>query len=157
MGTTCCPSSTGRRRNGPGKVFVYFSDDGDVLALRYDNWKVVFMEQRAPGLARCGWSRSFRFGFPTVQSADRPLRTGRHQASITELKTEHLFIVVPAAALVIEFLEIFKDFPPRQEARVFTSIRRWRRCSRHRGRTEGAVMLDSWNDTPTRAAIESYV
>jgi len=33
----------------PRKGFIYFSDDGDLVALRYDNWKVVFMEQRCQG------------------------------------------------------------------------------------------------------------
>jgi hypothetical protein len=37
---------TGETNTGPRKMFVYFSDDGDVLALRYDNWKAVFLEQR---------------------------------------------------------------------------------------------------------------
>jgi arylsulfatase len=43
------PYLTGKEKEGPRKLFVYFSDDGDVLAIRYDNWKMVFMEQRLEG------------------------------------------------------------------------------------------------------------
>jgi len=40
---------TGKEKKSPRQVYFYFSDDGDVLAIRMDNWKVSFMEQRTPG------------------------------------------------------------------------------------------------------------
>ena len=43
------PYLTGEEKKGPRKEFFYFSDDGDLTGLRYDNWKFVFLEQRAPG------------------------------------------------------------------------------------------------------------
>jgi hypothetical protein len=43
------PHLTGKVKKSPRKIFMYFGDDGNVVALRYDNWKVVFMEQRCPG------------------------------------------------------------------------------------------------------------
>ena len=58
--TTCCRTSPARRTKSPRKGFIYFSDDGDCVALRFDNWKVVFMEQRARGRCRSGRSRSCR-------------------------------------------------------------------------------------------------
>ena len=43
------PYLTGQAKESPRKFFMYLSDDGDVLGMRYDNWKVVFMEQRRQG------------------------------------------------------------------------------------------------------------
>jgi arylsulfatase len=57
-GYNLLPYLTGEVDTSPRPGFVYFSDDGDVLALRFDNWKVVFMEQRAQGTLRI-WAEPF--------------------------------------------------------------------------------------------------
>ena len=57
-GYNLLPYLTGEEEKSPRKGFIYFSDDGDLVALRFDNWKVVFMEQRTPGRWACGPSRS---------------------------------------------------------------------------------------------------
>jgi arylsulfatase A-like enzyme len=57
-GYNLLPYLTGEVDRSPRKGFVYFSDDGDVLALRFDNWKVVFMEQRVAGTLRV-WAEPF--------------------------------------------------------------------------------------------------
>ena len=49
---------TGKEAESPRKLFVYFTDDGDVSALRYDNWKLLFMEQRTPGTLKI-WQEPF--------------------------------------------------------------------------------------------------
>jgi arylsulfatase A-like enzyme len=59
-GFNLLPYLTGEEEKSPRQGLVYFSDDGDVLALRFDNWKVVFMEQRAQGTLRLWRSRSSR-------------------------------------------------------------------------------------------------
>ena len=51
------PDRRGRTKS-PRQGFFYFSDDGDLVALRFDNWKIVFMEQRAPGTLRV-WAEPF--------------------------------------------------------------------------------------------------
>ena len=51
MAINLVPYLTGEVKESPRKLFMYISDDGDILALRYDNWKVVFMEQRCKGNA----------------------------------------------------------------------------------------------------------
>ena len=56
-GYNLLPFLTGKEKNSPRKGFVYFSDDGEILALRFDNWKLVFMEQRCQGTVRLGWIR----------------------------------------------------------------------------------------------------
>src|SRR5678815_1043902 len=52
------PYLTGEEEKGPRNFFFYFSDDGDMLGMRYDNWKLVFMEQRAIGTLRV-WAEPF--------------------------------------------------------------------------------------------------
>ena len=56
--TICLPYLTGEEKKGPRKEFFYFSDDGDLTGLRYDNWKFVFLEQRAPGTLQV-WAEPF--------------------------------------------------------------------------------------------------
>jgi arylsulfatase A-like enzyme len=57
-GYNLLPYLTGTEKESPRKLFMYFSDDGDVVALRYHNWKVVFMEQRCPGTLQV-WAEPF--------------------------------------------------------------------------------------------------
>ena len=52
------PYLTGQVEKSPRRGFFYFNDDGDLVALRFENWKVVFMEQRAPGTLRV-WAEPF--------------------------------------------------------------------------------------------------
>ena len=57
-GYNLLPYLTGETDKSPRQGFVYFSDDGDVLAMRFDNWKVVFMEQRVAGTMQI-WAEPF--------------------------------------------------------------------------------------------------
>ena len=60
-GYNILPHLTGKEEKGPRKEIFYFSDDGDLTALRYMDWKLIFMEQKTPGHASAsGWSRSCR-------------------------------------------------------------------------------------------------
>ena len=77
-GYNLLPYLTGEEDKSPRQGFVYFSDDGDVLALRFDNWKIVFMEQRSQGTLQV-WAEPFVAAAraEAVQPAHRPLRAGR--------------------------------------------------------------------------------
>jgi arylsulfatase len=112
---------TGAREESPRKHFFYVSDDGDLTALRYDNWKFVFMEQRATGTLRV-WSEPFTpLRFPKLFN----LRTDPYErADITsntyyDWVLDHVFIFVPAQAYVARMLQTLVDFPPRQEPASF--------------------------------------
>jgi arylsulfatase len=101
---------------------MYFSDDGDLTAIRYDNWKVVFMEQRAVGTLRV-WAEPFvALRVPKIFN----LRTDPYErADVTsntyyDWEIDHVFLILAASALVGEFLATFKDFPPRQRPASFT-------------------------------------
>jgi arylsulfatase len=57
-GYNLLPYLTGKEKESPRNFFFYFTDDGDVLGIRYDNWKLVFMEQRCPGTLQV-WAEPF--------------------------------------------------------------------------------------------------
>jgi arylsulfatase A-like enzyme len=121
-GYNLLPYLTGEADASPRRGMVYFSDDGDVLALRFDNWKVVFMEQRARGTLQI-WAEPFvTLRVPKLYN----LRTDPFErADITsntyyDWQFDNAFIVLAAAGLVAEFLASFRDFPPRQKAASFT-------------------------------------
>ncbi len=116
------PYLTGQVKNGPRKEFFYFSDDGDLTGLRYDNWKFVFAEQRAPGTLQV-WAEPYvRLRLPKIFN----LRMDPYErADITsntyyDWLLNHAFLVVPAQKYVSNFFETFKEFPPRQKAASFS-------------------------------------
>ena len=106
----------------PRKGFVYFNDDGDIVALRFDNWKVVFMEQRVEGTLRI-WAEPFvTLRLPKIYN----LRTDPYErADITsnsyyEWFLYHDYIALAASIIIVPFLESFKEFPPRQKPGSFS-------------------------------------
>src|SRR5262249_34402666 len=102
--------------------FVYFSDDGDVLGLRFDNWKVVFMEQRVQGTLRI-WAEPF---VPLRVPKLFNLRTDPFErADITsntyyQFIVENAYLVFASTIIMEEFLATFPECPPRQKAASFT-------------------------------------
>ena len=121
-GFNLLPYLTGKEAKSPRKIFFYFDDDGDVVALRYDNWKVVFMEQRVQGTLRV-WAEPFT---PLRVPKLFNLRTDPYErADITSNTYYDWFLhhdyILPAAQMAAgKFAETFKDFPPRQKAASFT-------------------------------------
>jgi len=115
------PHLTGQTDEGPRPGFFYFSDDGDLMALRYDNWKMVFLEQRLEGTLGV-WAEPF-----TVLRVPKMfnLRTDPYErADITsntywDWVLDRSYLAVPAQAIVAEFLQTFLAFPPRQKAASF--------------------------------------
>ncbi len=120
-GYNLVPYLTGGVAESPRESFLYINDDQQLTALRYDNWKLVFMEQRAPGTLRV-WSEPFTaLRVPKIFN----LRTDPYErADITsntyyDWLLEHAFQLVPAQAYVGEFLKTFKQYPQRQKAASF--------------------------------------
>jgi arylsulfatase len=113
---------TGKTDTSARKEFFYFSDDGDLTGLRYDNWKIVFMEQRAAGTLRV-WAEPFTL--LRVPKIFNLLTDPYERADITsntyyDWMIDRAFMLVPAQAIVGEFLATFKDYPPRQKAASFS-------------------------------------
>src|SRR6516225_8736355 len=121
-GYNLVPYLTGQTKESPRKLFVYLSDDGDVLGLRYDNWKVVFMEQRCHGTLQV-WAEPFtRLRVPKFFN----LRTDPYERADQTSNTyyqwvlEHIPVLYGAQALGAEWAATFKDFPPIQKPNTFT-------------------------------------
>ena len=78
-GYNLLPYLTGQEKKSPRQGFIYFDDDGNLVALRFDNWKIVFMEQRVRGhAADLGRAVRAATGPEALQPADRPVRARRH-------------------------------------------------------------------------------
>ncbi len=121
-GFNLLPYLTGQEEHSPRKLFFYISDDGDVLAIRFDNWKVVFLEQRVQGTLQI-WAEPFvSLRVPKLYN----LRTDPFERADITSNTYYQYIIVndyiilAAMGLVQQFLETFKEFPPAQRAASFT-------------------------------------
>ena len=113
---------TGKATESPRPVFIYFSDDGDVMGVRWDNWKIVFMEQRCPGTFEV-WGEPFtRLRVPKLIN----LRTDPYErAPVTsntyfDWELKHSFILYPVLANMGRFVDTFREFPPAQHPDSFT-------------------------------------
>ena len=112
------PYLTGQEKEGPRTEFFDFSDGGDLMALRYNNWKVHFMVQDQEGTLEI-WQREFRgLRMPYIFN----LRTDPYeQATITsntywDWYIDHAYLMYPMGNVVGEFLATFKEYPPRMKA-----------------------------------------
>jgi len=116
------PLLTGKSKTGSRKEIFYFSDDGDLTALRYQDWKLIFLEQRAPGTLRV-WAEPFtHLRVPLIFNLRRDPYERAQITSNTyyDWLIDRAFLMVPAQAYVAQFLETFKEFPPRQKAASFS-------------------------------------
>ncbi|HTY40447.1 MAG TPA: arylsulfatase [Thermoanaerobaculia bacterium] len=121
-GYNMLPYFTGQVAQSPREEFLYFNDDSNLVALRHNNMKYVFAEQRAPGTMRI-WSEPFvTLRVPKIFN----LRMDPYErADITsntyyDWTLNEVFALVPAQAVVGKFLESFKEFPPSQRAGSFS-------------------------------------
>jgi arylsulfatase len=105
----------------PRKDFIYWTDDGSVAALRYENWKVTFLKQEAEGLKV--WQQPFtQLRAPTLTNLRMdPFERAEHENAIGYQRwyLEHMFAIAPAGAYVGKWLQSFKEFPPRQKPGSF--------------------------------------
>ena len=115
------PYVTGEVEESPRRHFFYVSDDGDLTALRFDNWKIVFMEQRAPGTLNV-WLEPY-----TILRAPKVfnLRTDPYERADITSNTyfdwvfDHVWLFVPAQAYVARMIASLAEYPPRQAPASF--------------------------------------
>jgi len=105
----------------PRKEFFYFNDDGSLVALRYDKWKIVFQEQRAHGFDVWGepfvplrLPKIFNLRTDPFEEADHVAMDYKHWM------IDRVFLLVPAQEYVGKFLSTFKEFPPSQKVGSFS-------------------------------------
>jgi len=121
-GYNLLPFVKGEVDKNPRQGFLYWSDDGDLMALRVGNWKCTFMEQRAHGFKV--WEEPFvSKRLPDIYNLRTdPFERATEEADVfyAKWKADRAFLLVPAQVIVAQFLETFKEFPPRQKPASFS-------------------------------------
>jgi arylsulfatase A-like enzyme len=119
-GYNMLPYLTGEVSESPRQFFFYISDDGDVLAIRYQDWKAVFMEQRAKQLQT--WAEPFvPLRVPKIFHLRRdPFeRADENSNTYWDWMISHAYITYAMQAIVAQQIEDFIKFPPRQKPASF--------------------------------------
>jgi len=105
----------------PRHEFLYFTDDGSVAALRYNNWKITFLQQEADGIDV--WSNPYTaLRAPMLANLRMDPFEKAHEESIGygQWWVDHMFMIAPSGAYVGQWLQSFKEFPPRQKPGSFS-------------------------------------
>jgi len=119
-GYNLMPYLKGDTQESPRREFLYWTDDGDLAALRYNRWKLMFMEQRAHGFDV--WQDPFiTLRFPKLMDlhADPFERAEYEGMDYSHWRADRIYLMVPAQAFVGQWLSSFKQFPPRQRPPSF--------------------------------------
>ncbi|RLA00999.1 MAG: arylsulfatase, partial [Gammaproteobacteria bacterium] len=121
-GYNILPMLTGETKESPRHEIFYFSDDGDLTALRYDDWKAIFMEQRIEATFET-WANPFTpLRVPLLFNLRRDPYERAQKTSNTyyDWLLDRVYLLLPAADYVSKFLTTFKEYPPRMKAASFT-------------------------------------
>ena len=116
------PYLTGQQPKSARNNFFYFNDDGDLVALRYENWKIVFMEQRSPGTLEV-WAEPFTpLRVPKLFDlhADPYERADITSNTYWDWVLHKAYVSLGGSLGAAKFLETFKEFPPSQRPATFT-------------------------------------
>jgi arylsulfatase A-like enzyme len=118
-GHNLIPYFKGEEKESPRQDFLYWSDDGDLLAIRVKEWKLAFKEQEHTGLDV--WEREFtNRRVPNIYNlrAD-PFERGPESFLYDKWKVDRAFLLVPSQAIVGKWLDSFKEYPIRQKPASF--------------------------------------
>jgi arylsulfatase A-like enzyme len=121
-GYNLLPYLTGSEPKSPREGFIYFDDDGELVAIRFDNWKMVFKEQRCEGTLGLWLEPFVTLRIPKLFN----LRTDPFERADVTSNTywdwflSKAYMVMAAQEMVAKFLSSFREFPPRQKAASFT-------------------------------------
>jgi arylsulfatase len=114
------PYLSGETSESPRKSFFYISDDGDILAIRHNDWKAVLMEQRAYGMQT--WMEPFvHLRMPKIFNLRRDPFERADQSSNTyyDWFISRAYMIYGMQAIVAEQVKSFEEFPPRQKSASF--------------------------------------
>ena len=121
-GNNQLPWLTGETDESARNFFFYVSDDGDLTAVRYDNWKLVFLEQRCEGTLRI-WAEPFTelrvpliFNLRTDPFEQAPLTSNTYY----DWLLDHAFLAIPCQAFVVQMMQTLVEFPLRQKPASFS-------------------------------------
>ena len=116
------PYLTGESEEAPRTEIFYFSDEGDLTALRYNDWKMIFMEQKEYETFRA-WIEPFTpLRVPLIFNLRRDPYERSYRTSNTyyDWMLDRVYLLVPAQDYVARFLQTFEEYPPRQKAASFS-------------------------------------
>jgi arylsulfatase len=107
--------------SGRAEIF-YFSDTGDLTALRYNDWKMIFLEQPTKGTFRIWMDPWVPLRIPLITNLRRDPYERAHETSNTyyDWMIDRVYLLVPAQQYVGRFLETFAEYPPRMRAASFS-------------------------------------
>jgi arylsulfatase A-like enzyme len=111
-GYNLLPYLTGQVKKSPREEFIYVNDIGEIVAIRVNDWKVVYMENRAETIAL--WREPFvELRAPLIFNLRRdPLEKAQHNSNTyNDWWIDRVYVITPATAKVAQFLQTFKEFP----------------------------------------------
>jgi arylsulfatase len=113
------PFLSGAEDTSPRKEFIYWNDDGRLVAIRYENWKSVFYEQNHEGIGV--WEGQFdELRVPKLFNLrSDPLEKGDTSILYDKWMADRAFVQVPMQAFAAQWLSSFREFPPRQKPASF--------------------------------------
>jgi arylsulfatase len=121
-GYNILPYLTGQEQHSPRRDFFYFDDDGQLVAMRHENWKLVFCEQRAPGNLDI-WQNPFTclrtprlFNLRMDPYERAPITSDQYQDWVVH----NVYLFFQGTMIASQFMDTFKDFPPSQAPQSFT-------------------------------------
>jgi arylsulfatase len=116
------PHLTGKVDKGPRREVFYFADTGELTALRYDDWKLIFLEQEEYNTLRAWIEPWTPLRVPLITNLRRDPYERAHVTSNTyyDWMIDRVFFLVPAQEYVGNFLKTFQEFPPRQKPASFS-------------------------------------
>jgi len=119
-GYNLLPYLSGKEEHSPREAFLYWSDDGDLMAARYRQWKFVFEEQRSSGFAV--WREPLsQMRVPKLFNLrSDPFERGEEGLFYAKWMADRAFALVPVQAAIGQWIESFKEFPPRAKAASFS-------------------------------------
>jgi arylsulfatase len=120
-GYNLLPFLKGEVKESPRHEFIYWTDGGSVAALRYDNWKISFLRQNSVGIKV--WETPFeelRWPMLTNLRMDPFERASDESTGHPQWAAERMFALAPAGAFVGQWLQSFRDFPPRMKPGSFS-------------------------------------
>lgn len=121
-GYNILPYLTGQEAHSPRHEFFYFDDDGQFVAIRFDNWKINFCEQRVTGGFKVWMEplvcvRATRISNLRMDPYERATATSY---AYDDWSSHNIYLSVKAQLLAQEFMATFKEYPPSQPPASFT-------------------------------------
>jgi arylsulfatase len=115
-----CMDAVAGKSASPRREFFYFNDRGDLAAVRYDQYKVVFKEQRAHGPEM--WQEDYsHLNMPKLYNLrSDPFEEADHSSEYWRWRVDRMFVMVPVQEVIADFMATFKEYPPSQKVGSWT-------------------------------------